>query len=86
VPLADLDLRQLLPAQTPLPRTFQFSVTLPPNLPLETISAALSIPDPSPSLASQPAYALPLNSVDQNNNPVFDRATGYNVIGTFTLR
>jgi hypothetical protein len=86
VALADLDLRQLLSAQTPTSRTFQFSVALPPNLPLGTISTALAIQDPSPSLAFQPAYALPLNSVDQNNNSIFDRTTGYNLIGAFTSR
>jgi len=59
-------------------------VTLPGTFPSSgTISAALLIPDPAPSLTSQAAYALPLNSVDQNNNPVFDAATGYNVIATF---
>lgn len=83
VPLAELDLRQLASSPAPVARTFQFRVKLPDTFPSSgAVSAALLIPDPAPSLTSQAAYALPLNSVDQNNNPVFDAATGYNVIAT----
>jgi hypothetical protein len=84
IPLANLDLRQLASSPTPAPRTFQFNVTLPQSLPFGSISAALLIPDPAPSLTLQPAYALPFNSVDQDNVPVFDHTTGYNLIATFT--
>jgi len=44
---------------------------------------SLLIPDPAPSLTMQPAYALPLNSLDQNSNPIFDATTGYNLLATF---
>jgi hypothetical protein len=47
------------------------------------VTLALLIADPAPSLTTQAAYALPLNSVDQGGHPVFDPATGYNVIGVF---
>jgi hypothetical protein len=83
IALAALDLRKLASSATPVPQTFQFSVTLPATFPPGTVSAALLIPDPAPSLAAQPAYALPLNSVDQNDDPVFDPTTGYNVFATF---
>lgn len=84
IALAAMDLRQLASSATPVPQTFQFSVTLPASFPSSgPVSAALLIPDPAPSLTSQPACALPLNSVDQNNHPVFDPTTGYNVIASF---
>jgi hypothetical protein len=83
ISLQDLDLRQLVSSATPTPRTFQFNVTLPPNLPSGQLSAALLIPDPAPSLTFQPQYALPLNSVDQNQKSIFDSTTGYNTLGSF---
>jgi hypothetical protein len=84
IPISQMDLRQLASSATPVPQTFQVSVSLPATFPASgTVSAALLIPDPAPSLTSQAAYALPLNSVDQNGNPVFDPATGYNVMATF---
>ncbi len=84
IPVSQMDLRQLASSATPVPQTFQIDVTLPPTFPSSgPISVALLIPDPAPSLTAQPAYALPLNSVDQGGNPIFDPATGYNVMATF---
>jgi Domain of unknown function (DUF4832) len=81
IPLASLDLRQLQSSATPQGQTFQFSVQLPASFaPQSDISAALLIPDPAPSLTTQAAYALPLNSVDANGNAVFDPSTGFNTI------
>jgi hypothetical protein len=57
---------------------------MPPNFPSSgSVSAVLLIPDPAPSLTAQPAYALPLDSLDQNDHPIFDSTTGYNLIATF---
>jgi len=85
IALTNLDLRQLTSSATPVSQTFQFNVTLPGTFPSSgSVSATLLIPDPAPSLTSLPAYALPLNSLDQNNSPVFNPTTGYNVIATFS--
>jgi hypothetical protein len=85
IALAALDLRQLASAATPVPETFQFTVTLPATFPTSgSVTAALTFPDPAPSLTSQAAYALPLNSVDAAHSPVFDPTTGYNAIATLT--
>ena len=75
IPIANMDLRTL---QRNVPQTFQFQFPLPATVLPGPISAALFIPDPAPSLSSQPAYALPLNSLDQNGSPIFDATTGYN--------
>ena len=84
IALAAMDLSQLASSATPVPQTFQFNVTLPATFPPSgLVSAALLIPDPASSLSPEPAYALPLNSVDQNNNPIFDPTTGYNLIASF---
>jgi len=84
IPLGGMDLRQLASSSTPVPQTFQFNITLPSTFPSSgSISSALLIPDPAPSLTSEPPYALPLNSLDQNNNPVFNPGTGFNMIATF---
>lgn len=82
IPLADLDLRQLQPAVKPAWRTFNIHLHAPAEVRLDGPSAiALVFPDPAPSLESKPAYALPLNSIDDHTkSPVFDPATGYNVI------
>jgi hypothetical protein len=82
--LSTMDLTQLASSATPVPLTFATTLTLPSNFPAgETVSAVLLVPDPAPSLISQPAYALPLNSLDQGNNSVFQPATGYNLFATF---
>ena len=84
IALADLDLTQLEASATPIPHTYKIDVTLPSTFPTSGgISAVLLIPDPARSLIQQPAYALPLNSVDQNDQPIFDPTTGYNLIATF---
>jgi len=83
--ISALDLTQLAASATPIAQTFATTLTLPPSFPAgETISAVLFIPDPAPSLTSQAAYALPLNSIDSNKNAIFDPATGYNLFATFT--
>jgi hypothetical protein len=83
--LQDLDLRQLASASPPVPKTFQFTVTVPPTVPSgRQISVALLVPDPAPSLTAQAAYALPLNSLDAAGRAIFDATTGYNTIGAFT--
>jgi Domain of unknown function (DUF4874)/Domain of unknown function (DUF4832) len=85
ISLQDLDLRQLASSSPATPKTFQFTVTLPSSLPAgRPITVALVVPDPAPSLTQQAAYALPLNSLDANRREIFDSATGYNTIGTFT--
>jgi hypothetical protein len=84
IALSAMDLRQLASSATPASQTFPLSVKLPGTFPTSgPITLALLIADPAPSLNTQAAYALPLNSVDQDGNPVFDPATGYNVIGVF---
>jgi hypothetical protein len=84
VALADMDLRQLESSATPVPQTFKIDVTLAPTFPTSgPVSAVLLIPDPAASLAPQPAYALPLNSLDQDDLPIFDPSTGYNLIAAF---
>lgn len=84
LPLATLDVTQLASSATPVAATFQATVSLTASLsPGQTISAVVFLPDPAPSLSSQAAYALPLNSVDANGNSIFNPATGYNVVGTF---
>jgi hypothetical protein len=85
ISLQDLDLRNLASASPPVPKTFQFRVTLPSTLPSgRQVSLALLLPDPGPSLTAQPAYALPLNSLDGSGRAIFDATTGYNTIGSFT--
>jgi len=80
----DMDLRILESSATPVPQTYKIDVALPPTFPTSgPVCAVLLIPDPAPSLTPQPAYALPLNSLDRNGDPVFDPATGYNLIATF---
>jgi hypothetical protein len=46
---------------------------------------ALQFDDPAPSLSDQPAYALPLNSLDENGKSIFDAATGNNLIATLNI-
>ena len=84
IALTDIDLRQLASSATPVPQTYKIDVTLPPTFPTSgSVSAVLLISDPAPSLSPQSAYALPLNSLDQNDHPIFDPTTGYNLIATF---
>jgi len=84
ISVSNMDLRQLSSSSPLAPQTFQMNVTLPPTFPSSgSVSAAVLIPDPAPTLTSQPAYALPLNSIDQNSNPVFNAVTGYNQFATF---
>jgi Domain of unknown function (DUF4874)/Domain of unknown function (DUF4832) len=84
IPLSQIDLRQLASSATPVPQTFAVNVTLPATFPSSgPVSVSLWMPDPAPSLTAQPAYALPLNSLDQSGNPIFNPATGYNVMATF---
>jgi hypothetical protein len=75
VPLDNMDLRTL---DSFTANTYHFDVTLPSQLVPGPVSMAVLIPDPATSLSSNAAYALPLNSLDQNGNPIFDPTTGYN--------
>jgi hypothetical protein len=84
IPLTQMDLRELASSATPVPRTFEFDITLPAVLPATPLALSLLIPDPAPSLVCDPAYALPLNSLDAGGLPVFDPATGHNRLATFT--
>jgi uncharacterized protein (TIGR03437 family) len=77
IPIQSLDLRTL---QSFTSATFQFDVTLPATLKSGPVTVAVLIPDPGPTLSSDPAYALPFNSLDLNNNAIFDPSTGYNYI------
>jgi uncharacterized protein DUF4832/uncharacterized protein DUF4874 len=70
----DIDLRRLDAA----PQTYHLLVRLPATFPSAgPVTVAIRFPGPDPP------DALPLNSVDQHHRPVFDPATGYNVIATF---
>lgn len=81
IPLPDLDLRQLQPAAKPAWQTFNIHLRLPEDFREGRSAIALVFPDPAPSLEAKPAYALPLNSIDdETQSPVFDSATGYNLI------
>jgi hypothetical protein len=77
IPVQSLDLRTVQSFTT---ATFQFAVTLPASIQSGPTAVALLIPDPAPSLTLNPAYALPLNSLDQSNNPIFDPSSGYNFV------
>jgi hypothetical protein len=84
LPLSTLDLTQLASSPTPVPQTYQTTLSLPATFPSgETISVVLLVPDPAPSLNSQAVYALPFNSLDATSNAVFDPSTGYNVLASF---
>jgi hypothetical protein len=85
IPIHKLDLRTLVSSEEPSPATFQLEFTLPESLPTEPTSVALMFRDPAPSSFSQPAYALPLNSVNENGNPIFYPAVGFNVVATFNI-
>ncbi len=87
IPLSALDVRKLESSSPPAAVTFALQVTLPEDFsPSGTTSIALLIPDPAPSLQAQPAYALPMNSLDSAKAPVFDPATGFNALGSYTAR
>jgi hypothetical protein len=84
LPVVTLDLSSLASTVNPCASTFQTTLTLPADFPADqSVSLYLFVPDPAPSLASQAAYALPLNSLNANSQPVFDSATGYNLLATF---
>ena len=85
ISLDALDLRRL--ASRAAPTTFQFVVTVPSNLPPgASITMAIRIPDPAPSLTPLAAYALPLNSVDSSGRAIFDPTSGLNTIASLTSR
>jgi hypothetical protein len=84
IPLEQLDLRSLEPGETP--RIFTFQILLPAAIDRasshQPLTAALWIPDPAPSLAIQPVYALPLNSVDDTGQDIFSSRPGMNRLGS----
>ena len=82
---AEIDLRTLVSSANPIPSTFQFEFTLPETLLPGPVTLALRFDDPAPSLSDQPAYALPLNSLDENGKSIFDAATGNNLIATLNI-
>jgi Domain of unknown function (DUF4874)/Domain of unknown function (DUF4832) len=84
LPVGTLDLSSLASAANSSASTFEITLTLPAGFPGgKSVSLCLFVPDPAPSLTSQVAYALPLNSLNANSRPVFDSATGYNLLATF---
>jgi len=85
IPTRKLDLRKLVSSATEVPSTFYFEFRLPRDLHSGPVSLALIFHDPAPSLFHQPAYALPLNSLDDVGNPVFDPVYGINRIATFNV-
>jgi len=85
IPTFKMDLRTLASSAEAVPSTFGFDVVLPETLLPGQASLALLFRDPAPSLSSQPAYALPLNSVDENGQEIFDAATGYNLVASFKV-
>jgi Domain of unknown function (DUF4874)/Domain of unknown function (DUF4832) len=85
IPTDQMDLRTLASSADPTPSEFQLELTLPQTLTPGQVSMALLFHDPAASLFDLPAYALPLNSVDENDNPVFHPATGMNHIATFDI-
>jgi hypothetical protein len=85
IPIHKMDLRTLVSSEELTPSTFQFEFTLPERLPAGPTSVALLFRDPAPSLFSQPAYALPLNSINENGNPIFYPTVGFNVVATFNI-
>jgi hypothetical protein len=85
IPTAMLDLRTLESSPTQVPKTFHFEFTLPKTIATGTTTMTLLFPDPAPTLTNQPAYTLPLNSVDQQGMPVFEPMTGHNRIITFDI-
>ena len=77
LPLQSFDLRTVGAFTS---QTFQFDFLVPATVQAGPTSMALLIPDPAPSLSSQAAYALPLNSLDQNGNPIFEIGSGNNFV------
>ncbi len=87
ISLSALDLRALQSSMPQAAVTFALHLRLPEDFAASgPTSIALLIPDPAPSLYAQPAYALPLNSLDSSGAPIFDPATGFNVLGSYTAR
>lgn len=84
IAIADLDLRTLGSSLTEVPKTFHFQFTLPKTIATGTTELTLLFQDPAPTLANQPVYALPLNSVDKNG-ALFVPGTGRNRIITFDI-
>jgi hypothetical protein len=85
IPASELDLRLLGPSPTEVPKVFHFEFTLPKTIATGTTTMTLLFRDPAPTLANQAAYALPLNSVDENLAPIFQPTTGHNRIATFDI-
>jgi hypothetical protein len=85
IPTTELDLRTLVSSATEVPKTFHFEFTLPKTIATVTTTMTLLFRDPAPTLANQPTYALPLNSLDQYGKPLFEPTTGHNRIVTFDI-
>lgn len=85
IPTRKMDLRKLVSSSPETPLTFHFEFRLPRRLNPGRVSLALIFHDPAPSLFHQPAYALPLNSLDRDGKPIFDPVYGINRIATFDV-
>jgi hypothetical protein len=85
IPLWKMDLRKLVSSSTETPTTFHFEFRLPQKLHSGPVSLALIFHDSAPSLFHQPAYALPLNSLDEQGNAIFDPVYGINRIAKFDV-
>ena len=85
IPVEKIDLRTLGSETSPVPSTFAFDVRLPEKLHHGTVTMALFIKDPAPSLRPKAAYALPLNSLDKGAQALFNPADGLNRIATFEI-
>ena len=72
IPVSKIDLRALASSADPVPVTFRFDLVLPESLRPGPTAMGFVFHDPAPSLYHQAAYTLPLNSVGQDGNPVFD--------------
>ena len=83
ISLAQMDLRWLAAGADA--QTFSFRLRLPAGLVSlglrRPIDAHLLVPDPAPSLSTQAAYSLPLNSLDGEGQDLFDAHTGWNRLG-----
>lgn len=85
IPLWRMDLRKLVSSSPETPLSFHFELRLPRRLRSGPVSLGLIFHDPATSLFHQPAYALPLNSLDQDGNAIFDPVYGFNRIAKFNV-
>lgn len=85
IPTTALDLRTLVSAEPEVPKTFHIEFALPKTISAGTTTLTLVFRDPAATLANQPAYALPLNNLDEHGKTIFEPTTGHNRIVTFDI-